>query len=78
MVLEKLKRYSNDVMKIADSIVTVKETFHNLGMEWGYTISFMPKPDRADIGSGMHLHFSFAGSRGEGYKVSLNKCSNLF
>ena len=50
-------RYNNP-LKIADDYMTLKYVSREVGKEFGYYITFMPKPIYGDNGSGLHTHVS--------------------
>ena len=60
---ELVVRHIPDVMKIADSIVTIRQTLHAAAEKHGYTVSLLPKPIPDKAGNGLHFHFSFANSK---------------
>lgn len=70
-------RYGN-ALEIADQIILTKFTLKSVTQEYGYKVSFMPKPFANQNGSAMHIHFSLwdtfenknAFSNGIDYKIS--------
>ncbi|GAG20429.1 unnamed protein product, partial [marine sediment metagenome] len=47
-----------EVLRVADIIVTYKATIRALAAKLGYTATFMPKPYAQLAGNGMHFHIS--------------------
>lgn len=45
-------------LKTADDVITVKYVARVIAREYGYYVTFMPKPIYGDAGSGMHVHIS--------------------
>eukprot|EP01061_Rhynchopus_euleeides_P045992 TRINITY_DN8552_c0_g1_i1.p1 TRINITY_DN8552_c0_g1~~TRINITY_DN8552_c0_g1_i1.p1 ORF type:complete len:431 (+),score=172.75 TRINITY_DN8552_c0_g1_i1:134-1294(+) len=60
---EVVLRYTDDPLKLADSIVTVRETLHAIGRKHSFIVALLPKVDAA-LGNGMHIHFSCSKRRG--------------
>ncbi len=48
------------LVKRADANQTMKYVIHNVGHNYGKTVTFMPKPLVGDNGSGMHVHQSLS------------------
>ena len=48
-----------DLVRMADQLLTFKYIIKNVAKKHGKTVTFMPKPMFGDNGSGMHTHFSF-------------------
>eukprot|EP01063_Lacrimia_lanifica_P039340 TRINITY_DN8621_c0_g1_i1.p1 TRINITY_DN8621_c0_g1~~TRINITY_DN8621_c0_g1_i1.p1 ORF type:complete len:485 (+),score=150.91 TRINITY_DN8621_c0_g1_i1:41-1495(+) len=61
---EVVMRYTPDLMKAADTVLTLRETLHAVGDKHGIAVSLLPKLTEATLGSGMHLHFSVQTERG--------------
>ena len=57
-------KHTTDVMKIADSIVAIRQTLHAVADKHGYTVSFLPKPSPDNPGNGLHFHLSFSNCEG--------------
>ena len=49
----------DEMVKMADSMMTYKYVIKNVAYQHGKTVTFMPKPIFGDNGSGMHTHLSF-------------------
>ncbi|HVM36612.1 MAG TPA: type I glutamate--ammonia ligase [Actinomycetota bacterium] len=47
-----------DLLTMADRLMLYKYVIKNVGLQYGKTITFMPKPIFQDNGSGMHVHQS--------------------
>src|SRR5439155_24622347 len=47
-----------DLMTMADNVMTYKYVCKNVAARHGKVVTFMPKPLFQDNGSGMHVHFS--------------------
>ncbi|EER07692.1 glutamate synthetase, putative [Perkinsus marinus ATCC 50983] len=69
-------RYCDEPVKIADSVVTIRQTLHRVADKHGLGLCLLPKPSEICVGSGMHSHWSFY-EVGEGGKP-LNGCTNAF
>lgn len=50
-------RYGN-ALNIADQIILTKFVLQSIAQEYGYQVSFMPKPFAHQNGSALHMHFS--------------------
>ncbi len=48
----------NTMLRMADDMMKYKYIVKNTAVEYGYTVTFMPKPLFMDNGSGMHCHQS--------------------
>lgn len=48
----------NDLVSMADSMMTYKYIVKNIARQHGKTVTFMPKPILGDNGSSMHMHVS--------------------
>ncbi len=48
----------NEMVKMADQLLTYKYIIKNVARKHGKTVTFMPKPLHGDNGSGMHTHIS--------------------
>jgi glutamine synthetase len=46
------------MLSMADRLMIYKYTVKNVGLRYGKTVTFMPKPIYQDNGSGMHVHMS--------------------
>jgi glutamine synthetase len=53
---ELVLQYSDSPLKLADSILTARQTIHALASRHGMHASFAPKPSLVEAGSGMHVH----------------------
>lgn len=49
----------NELVKMADDMMTYKYVIKNVAYKNNRTVTFMPKPIFGDNGSGMHIHLSF-------------------
>lgn len=49
----------DEMVRMADSLMTYKYVIKNVAYKNNRTVTFMPKPIFGDNGSGMHVHFSF-------------------
>jgi glutamine synthetase len=47
------------IVKMADDLLKYKYVIKNTALQFGKTVTFMPKPLFMDNGSGMHVHMSF-------------------
>jgi glutamine synthetase len=54
-----------DALAAADRAVVLRETVRELSRNMGWRSSFAPKTAAEGVGNGVHIHFSFRGSRGE-------------
>lgn len=45
-------------LEVADQVMLAKYTLNTVFQEFGYKVTFMPKPFAAQNGSAMHIHFS--------------------
>ena len=54
---EMVLRYNENLMKVADSVVTVRETLSAIASKFNLSASLLPKID-AGLGAGMHIHLS--------------------
>jgi glutamine synthetase len=50
---------------IADRLVLLKMIVKKLAPQFGFRVSFDPKPKKDENGSGMHIHFSLENSKGK-------------
>ena len=55
---ELVLRYVDCPVRLADSIVTARETLHAVADKHGFVVSLLPKTLEHDLGSGMHIHMS--------------------
>ncbi|KAF4666581.1 hypothetical protein FOL47_004026 [Perkinsus chesapeaki] len=58
-------RYIDDPVKMADSVVTTRQTLRRLADVHGLGLCLLPKISSTAVGSGMHSHWSFCDVGGE-------------
>ena len=57
----------NDALTVADRLMTFKLAVKTIALQHGLYASFMPKPMYKMAGSGMHVHQSLSGPRGNAF-----------